>query len=131
MIAAIVFALLVFGIAVTYFALKIKREAYAKTGKHPKGHYIGLGMVLGVAIFTPIGIALSVFTDNPGMIGIGPGIGIAIGLAIGAAWEKKHEKELRPLTKEEERLRRIGIMSGLALLVLGAVTALVLFFYSF
>ncbi|MFH1257873.1 MAG: hypothetical protein ABIG96_05900 [Candidatus Micrarchaeota archaeon] len=128
-IAISVFALLIVGIVIAYFAYKKKREAFEKTGKHPKGHYLGLGMGLGMVIFTPIGIALSITTGNPGLMGVGPAIGLSIGLAIGSALEKKHENELRPLTPEEEKFKSIGMKFAIILLVLGAVAAVALFFF--
>lgn len=41
------------------------------------------GMVLGMLMFFPIGIALSITLGNPGMIGVGVAMGLPIGLAIG------------------------------------------------
>jgi O-antigen ligase len=91
---------------------KVNREEYQRTGKHPKGHYIGLGMAAGIAIGMPLGIA----TDN---IALGPALGLPIGVALGAAWEKKHEDELRPRTEQEEKLQRFVIAGLAALLVAG------------
>ena len=51
---------------------------------------MGLGMVLGLAMFAPIGIVLSILTDNPGLIGIGPAIGISIGVALGEHLYKRN-----------------------------------------
>ena len=118
-ILAILIALLIVAIP----AIKVKREEFQKTGKHPKGHYLGLGMAFGLALGLPLGIAM----DN---IALGPGMGLPIGLAIGAALEKKHEKELRPLTEAEEKIRNHALMLALAILVLGAIAGLALFYFS-
>lgn len=48
-----------------------------------RDHYLGIGMAIGIALFAPLGIVLSIVTDTPGLIGIGPGAGVAVGIAIG------------------------------------------------
>lgn len=52
---------------------------------------MGLGMALGMAMFAPLGIVLSLVTDNPGLIGVGPAIGISIGVAIGEHLYKRNK----------------------------------------
>ena len=99
--------------AVAIPALKVKNTMVKKTGKYPKGHYMGLGIAIGIPLGIPIGIAL-------GNIALGPAIGAGIGVALGAAMEKNHEKELRPLTKEEKTVQMK------TLLVLGAIGVLVM-----
>lgn len=56
-----------------------------KTKQYPKGTFIALGMLC----FIPVGIALAIGTDTPGLIGIGP----AIGLPIGLSWEEQQLKK--------------------------------------
>jgi len=92
-----------------------------KNKKYPKGHFIGIWMSLGIAIFSGIGIPLSIISHNIGFIGVGPGIGVAIGLAIGQSIENKYQKEgkIRPLTEAEKRTRRNLILVGIALFTLG------------
>lgn len=96
---------------------KVRQEEYQRTGKHPKGHYLGWGMVIGFGIGMPLGIA----TDN---IALGPAMGLPIGVAIGAALEKKHEDELRPLTEQEEKYQKLAVISGVGLLIAGIVVFL-------
>ncbi|NQV37403.1 MAG: hypothetical protein HQ509_05275 [Candidatus Marinimicrobia bacterium] len=86
---SILVLIMVFGIFALH-ATKIRREEFKKTGKHPKGHYLGRGIALGVAM---------------GNIAIGIGIGIPLGVATGSTWEKKHTDSLRPLTAAEEKLK--------------------------
>ena len=93
-------------------AFKVRRAEYRRTGKHPEGHYVGWGIAIGFMIGFPLGIA----TDN---IALGPAMGLPIGLAIGAALEKKHAKDLRPLTAKEENIQRMGMLAGVGLLILG------------
>jgi hypothetical protein len=54
-----------------------------------KQHYMGLGMAIGMAMFAPLGIVLSIVTDNPGLLGIGPAVGVSIGVAIGEHLHKR------------------------------------------
>ena len=93
-------------------AFKVRREEYRRTGKHPKGHYMGWGIAVGFMIGFPLGLA----TDN---IALGPALGIPIGLVIGAALEQKHAKDLRPLTAREENVQRMGMLAGVGILLLG------------
>jgi hypothetical protein len=102
-------------------AFKIKQEEFKRTGKHPKGHYMGLGIALGIPLGIPIGVAM-------GNISIGPALGVVFGVAIGAALEKKHENELRPLTEKEKELQRRAVLMGAGLLVLGLAAFVFTFF---
>jgi len=101
-----------------------------KDKKYPEGHFVGLWMALGIAIFSGLGIPLSIATENYAFIGIGPSLGIAIGLVIGQAIENKYKKEGRiiPRSKEERKRTKVAILVGLALLIVGVVFFLLLFF---
>jgi hypothetical protein len=57
-----------------------------------KEHYMGIGMAIGLALFAPLGIVLSIVTDTPGLIGIGPGMGVAVGVAIGEGLYQRNER---------------------------------------
>jgi hypothetical protein len=96
--------------------------------KYPKGHWMGVGIAvglpIGVAIFFIADILIGEFGD---MFFLGPAIGVAIGVSIGAALEKKHEKEIRELTPQEERRRRLAVAAGVVLLVIGALAGLLAF----
>jgi hypothetical protein len=98
--------------------------------KYPEGHFVGMWMGIGIAIFSGFGIPLSVATKNYGFIGIGPALGVAFGLSIGQAIENKYKKEnkIRPLTEEEKKRKKIAVMAGLALLTLGVIVFLMLSF---
>lgn len=97
--------------------------------RYPEGHFVGLWMVIGIAIFSGLGIPLAIVTENSGLIGIGPAIGISFGLAIGSSIEAKHKKEgkIRPLTEKEKKRKKIAIMAGLVILSLSALFFLLLF----
>ena len=101
-----------------------------KDKKYPEGHFLGLWMALGIAIFSGLGIPLSIATDNYAFIGMGPAIGIAIGLAIGQAIENKYKREGRivPRSEEENKRRKVAILLGVAILFVGVVFFLLLFF---
>ena len=57
-----------------------------------KEHYMGQGMAIGMAMFAPLGIVLSIVTDNPGLLGIGPALGVSIGIAIGEYLYKRNKR---------------------------------------
>ena len=95
-------------------AFRIRREEYRRTGKHPKGHYMGWGIVGGFMI----GFLLVIATDN---IALGPALGLPIGVAIGAALEQKNAEALRPLTEKEEKSQRTTMLAAMGILILGIV----------
>lgn len=96
--------------------------------KYPEGHFVGMWMGIGIAIFSGLGIPLSITTGNTGLIGIGPALGVAFGLAIGSSIEAKYKKEgkIRLLTEEEKKRRKTGIIAGIVILSLGVLSFLVL-----
>jgi hypothetical protein len=102
-----------------------------KQDKYPKGHFVNMWMAIGIAIFSGIGVPLSIATDNPGFIGIGPALGVSIGLAIGSGIEEKYKREgkIRPLTKEEEGKRKTLVTIGLLILIVGALLGFVLLLF--
>lgn len=89
--------------------------------KYPEGHFVGLWMGIGIAIFTGVGVPLSLALKIPGLIGIGPAIGVAVGLALGQSIEAKYQKEgkIRPLTEDEKKKRKIAVIAGIAIFILG------------
>lgn len=91
--------------------------------KFPKGHFVGMWMGIGIAIFSGIGVPLSIITENFGLIGIGPAIGVAIGLSIGQSIENKYNKEgrIRSLTETEKRIWKIAITFSIAIFTLGVL----------
>src|SRR5512136_905546 len=76
--------------------------------KHPKGYWMSIGIGIGLAI----GVAMGPIFDN---IGVGIGIGIAIGSGIGASLEQKNKDNTRPLTEQEQKRQKLGVVIGLAL----------------
>ncbi len=79
-----------------------------KDVKHPKGYWLGVGICTGVGIGTALGVAL----EN---IGAGIALGVAIGAGIGTSLEQKNKGNLRPLTGQEQKRQKWGIILGLAL----------------
>jgi hypothetical protein len=92
-----------------------------KQKRYPKGHFIGLGIAIGM----PMGIPLWLTTGNPGLIGTG----IAIGVAMGMAMEQAYNKNPRPLTAKEKRHRKIAIAAGVVLLVAFSILGVIAFLY--
>lgn len=91
--------------------------------RYPKGHFIGLGVAIGIPLGMPIGFAL-------GNIALGPAIGAALGVPIGIVLEKKKNPNPRPLTPEEEiiKKRNITILLGLGLILFIAGVIIFLLF---
>jgi len=96
--------------------------------KYPEGHFVWMWMGIGIAIFSGIGIPLSIVSENPGLIGIGPAIGVAFGLAVGSSIEARYQKEgkIRPLSEKEKKRKKIGITAGIVILSLSALIFLIL-----
>jgi len=98
--------------------------------KYPEGHFLGMWMGIGIAIFSGIGVPLSIALRTPGLLGIGPAIGIAFGLSVGQSIESKYKKEgkIRPLTEDEKKKRRKLVIAGICVLILGLLVFLLRLF---
>jgi hypothetical protein len=98
--------------------------------KYPEGHFVGMWMGIGIAIFSGFGIPLSIATGNSAFIGIGPALGIAFGLAIGQSIENKYKQEgrLRPLTESEMKRKKNAVTLGIVLLTFGVLIFLLVYF---
>lgn len=104
-----------------------------KNKKYPEGHFIGMWMAIGCAMFTGFGIPLGIALGNLGLIWIGPALGAAFGIAIGSSIESKYKKEgkIRPLTKDEKNKRKIAVMVGIAVLIAFFILGLAIFLLQF
>ena len=100
---------------------KKQREIRKKNPGFPKGYWMNQGIGIGVAIGVAIGTAL----DN---IGIGIGVGVAIGAGIGSELEKKHKDETRPLTEEEKKLKKQGILFTAGTLIAAIIVFVITYF---
>ena len=120
-IVPIIFIIIILVAIAAIPAFKIKQEEFKRTGKRPKGHFMGMGIALGIPLGIPIGLAL-------GNIAFGPAIGVAIGTAIGAFLEQKHKDELRPLTEKEKEVQKRAALIGAGILVLGLLMFSLTFF---
>lgn len=121
--ATIIGALVVVGGGVVLVALvRNVRTAQgpAMAGKYPQGHWMSVGMCIGIALGS-IPALVGLLFDQVSFVAIGPAMGLGFGVAIGAALERKHKDELRPLTEQEQRGR-----FRLTLVGLGALALLVL-----
>ncbi|MFC1506527.1 hypothetical protein ACFLQ6_05580 [Thermoproteota archaeon] len=100
-----------------------------KSKKYPEGHFLGMWMGIGIAIFSAIGIPLSFATENPGFIGIGPALGVAFGVAIGTSIESKYKKEgkIRPLTKDEIKKKKKYVSTVIVILTLFSIIGIAIF----
>ncbi|TQD24006.1 hypothetical protein [Methanolobus vulcani] len=110
----IILVILLAGLVMSYFAFKLKKEEYNRTGKYPRGHYMGQGLAIGIAIGIPI--ALIIHNIFYGYI-----VGLIIGTFLGSRNEQKHENELRPLTPKERELRKKMVLIFGALCIFGII----------
>jgi hypothetical protein len=101
-----------------------------KIKEYPEGHFLGMWMGICMVIFSVFGTPLSIVTENPGFIGIGPALGVAIGIAIGQSIENKYKEEgrIRPLTESEQKRKKNAIYVGIITLTLGLLVFILLFF---
>ena len=84
---------------------------HTEPGMHPKGFWVSNGISIGVGFGVALGLAL----DN---LALGIPIGTAIGAGIGAAFERQNQDKIRPLTEQELKLQKWGVISGLLILLL-------------
>ena len=89
----------------------------------PEGHFVGMWIGIGMAMFAGVGVALSTALDSPGLIGIGPALGVGFGAAIGQGIEKKKKAEglVRPLSRAEKDRRKKGVLIGVITLSVALV----------
>lgn len=100
-----------------------------KDERFPKGHFTGIWIGIGIAIFSGIGVPLGILTGNFGFMGIGPAIGLAFGVAVGQSMENKYEKEgkIRPLTDSEKRNQMILVTIGSFIAIAGILAFLIIY----
>ncbi len=92
--------------------------------KKKQGHYVGMWMAIGIAIWSGTFIPLAIATDNIGLIGLGPAVGVIFGLIVGKAVEKdKMEKGILEPVKEEPKTPIWWLK--VALLLLGIIVSIV------
>lgn len=94
-------------------------------GKYPQGHWMSVGMCIGIVIGCVPSLAGILFDPMSSFVAIGPAMGCGLGVALGAALERKHKDEIRPLTEEEKRTRSRMMFVGLGALALLVVSLFV------
>lgn len=53
----------------------------------------GQGMAIGMVLFLPFGLIITILTDNSAFIGVGLPIGVAVGAAIGQSLYQRKMRE--------------------------------------
>ena len=98
-----------------------------ETVKYPEGNFLGIWMAVCIGILTAIWIPLSILTGNLALIGVGPAMGVAVGLAVGQIVEHKQRKEgkIRPLNESEKRIRKVAVVVGIIIALMGCFLFLV------
>jgi hypothetical protein len=91
--------------------------------KYPEGHFVNMWVIIGIVIFSGLGVLSVIITHNHTFFVFVPGLGVAFGLAIGQVIENKYKKEdkIRPLTEDEKKLKKMAISAGIVLLILGVI----------
>ncbi|NOQ48755.1 MAG: hypothetical protein GQ576_06440 [Methanococcoides sp.] len=113
------FVLCVLSIFLVHVVKKRMTDA-ANGGMYPKCYWFGMGIAFGLLLGMPLGIAIGIYLGNVAIgIAIGPALGIGFGTAMGYVLEKKHVKNIRPLTEDEARLQRVFIVFTISVLILG------------
>ena len=93
------------------------------TIKNPKGHYISVGIIIGIGIFGILGTVIYLITNNFAFIGVGPAVGLPIGLILGQSMESKKEREgkIRELSTQEKQRQHLLIFLGLGVAFLSII----------
>jgi len=115
LISIIVFALIVIGILIVA-AVSMRRANnetdLADSEMYPQGYWISVGISIGAGF----GVALGLVFDN---LALGIAMGAGFGVAIGSALEQKNKDKVRPLTEQEKKMQRWGVILGLLVLLIG------------
>lgn len=111
----------------------MKKKSNKNQKTYPEGHFVGMWMGIGMAIFSGMGIPISIATGNNTFIAIGPAIGVAFGIAVGQSIENTYKKagRIRPLTVKEKRTRKILLIGGIVALLLGVLAFTLIYFNRF
>jgi len=105
--AILVFLMVMVGLLVFVFLLKMRSDVNLPTGdhekpKHPKGYWISIGISLGVAL----GVAMQNLA-----------LGVGVGVAIGVALEQLNKDNVRELTDQEMKMQKWSIVLGVVLML--------------
>jgi heme/copper-type cytochrome/quinol oxidase subunit 2 len=112
-IMIIVIGLLVIGLlALLVLYLRKNNLGANMDGMHPQG----FGLSMGISIGAGFGVALGTALKN---LGLGIAIGVTIGIVFGGVWEYRNKDKIRPLTEQEKKVQRLGIILGIIMLLIG------------
>jgi uncharacterized membrane protein YbhN (UPF0104 family) len=91
--------------------------------KYPEGHFVGMWMGIGIALFTGLGLFFGNALKNSNFISMGPLIGVAFGLIVGQSIEAKNKREgrIRKLSEKEKKRKKAIVLIGITLLILGFI----------
>jgi len=97
---------------------------------YPEGHFVGIWIVICIAIFSGFGIPLSVVTENFAFIGIGSALGVAVGTAIGQSIENRYKQDgrIRLLSESETKSRKNAVAIGVLTMIFGVLIFIFLYF---
>ena len=91
--------------------------------KYTEGHFVGMCMAIGVAVFAALGLYLGSTFKKSNYITMGPAIGVLVGLVVGRSIESKYKLEgrIRPLSDKEKNRKKVLVLIGVLLLFLGFI----------
>ncbi|PLX19514.1 MAG: hypothetical protein C0599_10795 [Salinivirgaceae bacterium] len=108
----------------------MKENPQSKPKQFPKGHFVNKWMAIGMGIFTVAFFPVLIALDKVNLIALLPAFGMSIGISVGLAIEKKQERlgNIRPLNESEKRKKRIGVFVGTAILIVGIITFVLVYY---
>jgi len=126
----IVFFSLIIGISLLVILTRNMGLTYKKTGKHPIGHYMGLGIASGMPFGYAISLPIGIMMENLALgVSLGPAFGAGLGVFVGYYLERKYQGSLRKLTDEETKLRAFMEYVVLAI-ILACIAGLIYIIHS-
>jgi ABC-type nickel/cobalt efflux system permease component RcnA len=87
--------------------------------QYSRGHWMGVGIVTGMAIGMPFGLFTGMFLKNMAIgIVLCPAFGLGMGIAIGAVLKVKFQHNVRQMTRKEKHIQKQVIIASAILFIL-------------
>jgi ABC-type nickel/cobalt efflux system permease component RcnA len=87
--------------------------------QYSRGHWMGVGIVTGMAIGMPFGLFTGMFLKNMAIgIALCPVFGLGMGIAIGAVLKVKFQHNARQMTRKEKHIQKQVIIAAAILFIL-------------
>jgi len=120
MLQLIIIGMILFVFLGLMVILFVNRKHLVPQNKYPKGHFMGVGMSLGMPFGFLIGIPLGIMLDTVIIsVTLSPVLGAILGVILGSYLEHKNKDKIRKLTKEEMKVKKVGILFTSIVLLVG------------